>query len=328
MKQITSSIQKTQPIPLLILTGPTGVGKTDLSLLLAEQLNGEIISADSIQVYRYMDIGSAKIMPDEMKGIRHHLIDILSPDEEFNVFEFQKRAKEAITRITERGKLPIMTGGTGFYIQSVLYDITFNIEDNHHTVREKYRQMVQEKGLPYVYEQLRQIDPDGAAAIHPNNEKRILRALEYFENTGEPISVHNKRESQKTSPYRFLYIVLNRERKTLYDRIDKRVDKMLAQGLVKEVEGLLSMGYDRNLVSMQGLGYKEIAAYLCGECSLNDAVEILKRDTRHFAKRQLTWFRREKCVTFIQYEDYDNDINRMCEKICQCWKELSPDSFR
>ncbi len=305
--------------PLLILTGPTGVGKTELSIKLAKKLRGEIISADSIQVYKHMNIGSAKIMPSEMEGIRHHLVDILMPDEEFNIFEFQKRAKDAIRGIYDRGGLPIIVGGTGFYIQSVLYDIDFNKEDNDKSVRMKYEKLAEEKGVSYVYELLQKIDPVSAENIHRNNEKRIIRALEYYENTGELMSVHNLRESQKTSPYHFMYFVLNRERNTLYERIDKRVEQMLRDGLVDEVKSLLAMGYGRELVSMQGLGYKEIAACLEGEYTLEEAASILKRDTRHFAKRQLTWFRRERNVTFINYEDYSNDVDRICEELCMRW---------
>ena len=304
--------------PLIILTGPTGVGKTDLSIQLAKKINGEIISADSIQVYRHFDIGSAKITPDEMQGVKHYLIDILNPEEEFNIYLFKQYASEAMREIYGKGRIPMIVGGTGFYIQSILYDIDFNSEENEDkTVREKYEHIAEEYGAEYLHGLLRTVDPDSADSIHPNNIKRVIRALEYYEHTGERISVHNEREAQKQSPYNFLYFVLNRNRDVLYERINKRVDKMVADGLVDEVKGLLDMGYSRNLVSMQGLGYKEIAAYLEGECSMEEAVELLKRDTRHFAKRQLTWFRREKSVRFINYEDYGNDINNMCEALQQ-----------
>lgn len=304
--------------PLIILTGPTGVGKTDLSIQLAKKINGEIISADSIQVYRHFDIGSAKITPDEMQGVKHYLIDILNPEEEFNIYLFKQYASEAMREIYGKGRIPMIVGGTGFYIQSILYDIDFNSEENEDkTVREKYEHIAEEYGAEYLHGLLRTVDPDSADSIHPNNIKRVIRALEYYEHTGERISVHNEREAQKQSPYNFLYFVLNRNRDVLYERINKRVDKMVADGLVDEVKRLLDMGYSRNLVSMQGLGYKEIAAYLEGECSMKDAVELLKRDTRHFAKRQLTWFRREKSVRFINYEDYGNDINNMCEALQQ-----------
>lgn len=305
--------------PLVILTGPTGVGKTELSIQLAKKLDGEIISADSIQVYKHMDIGSAKILPYEMCGIKHYLVDIIEPDEEFNIYIFQQKAKQAMEEIYAKGRVPIIVGGTGFYIQSILYDIDFNTEDSDKTVRHKYENLAKEKGVHYLYRLLADIDPESAENIHENNEKRIIRALEYYENTGELMSVHNKREREKSSPYNFRYFVLNRQRDILYDRIDRRVDQMLKDGLVDEVKHLLELGYARSLVSMQGLGYKEIAACLEGEYTLEEAVDIIKRDTRHFAKRQLTWFRREKSVNFINYEDYSNDVERICEqlyKIC------------
>lgn len=301
--------------PLVILTGPTGVGKTELSIKLAKKINGAVISADSIQVYRHMDIGSAKIMPQEMDGVKHYLIDIINPDEEFNVFVFQKLVKNAMDEIYNQGKIPIITGGTGFYIQSVLYDIDFNEEDSDKSVRKKYTDILADKGIDYLYELLKKTDPKSAEAIHKNNSKKIIRALEYYENTGELMSVHNKKEREKTSPYNYAYFVLNRERKTLYDRIEYRVDKMIEKGLVDEVKHLRDLGYDRSLVSMQGLGYKEIVSYLDGEYDLDTAIDIIKRDTRHFAKRQLTWFRREKDVMFLNYEDYSNSVNMMCDKI-------------
>ncbi len=301
--------------PLLIITGPTGVGKTELSINLAKRLNGEIISADSIQVYKYMDIGSAKITKAEMDGVKHYLVDCIDPADEFNVFVFQKMAKEAMKEIYQAGKLPILVGGTGFYIQSVLYDIDFSEEQGDKSVRMKYEKLLETNGVDYLYELLKQTDPASAESIHKNNSKKIIRALEYYENTGELMSKHNETERQKESPYNFEYIVLNRERSVLYDRIEQRVDRMLEQGLVDEVKHLLELGYDRHLVSMQGLGYKEIVNYLNGEYDLDTAVEIIKRDTRHFAKRQLTWFRREKTVRFLNYEDYENRVDKMTDKI-------------
>lgn len=303
--------------PLVVITGPTGVGKTDLSIMLAKKINGEIISADSIQVYKYMDIGSAKIMPEEMDGITHYLVDCIYPDEEFNIYVFKKMALLAMEEIYNKGKIPIIVGGTGFYIQSIIYDIEFKEEENEidsqNEIRKKYEDLAKLHGNSYVHNILRDIDPDSADAIHENNLKRVIRAIEYYENTNELMSVHNKRESEKESPYDFNYFVLNRDRDLLYKRINYRVDKMLEAGLVEEVRKLLSMGYDRNLVSMQGLGYKEIVSYLSDEISLDEAVEIIKRDTRRFAKRQLTWFRREKNVTMINYEDYNNDVEKICD---------------
>lgn len=310
--------------PLIILTGPTGVGKTELSIELAGTINGEIISADSIQVYRYMDIGSAKVTPEEMHGIKHYLIDILNPDEDFNIYLFKQYAKKAMEEIYAKGKIPIIVGGTGFYIQSILYDIDFSgEEETDKTSRIKYEELARLYGNAYVHELLRRVDKESAANIHENNLKRVIRALEYYEHTGEKMSAHNERERAKESPYHFAYFVLNRERDILYERIDKRVDIMLEQGLVAEVRNLLDMGYSRNLVSMQGLGYKEIAAYLDGEMSLDEAVAVIKRDTRHFAKRQLTWFRREKTVIMMNYEDYNNSIEAMQSAILKHLGQLN-----
>lgn len=298
--------------PLVILTGPTAVGKTELSIALAKRLDGEIISADSIQVYRGMDIGSAKITPREQQGIRHYLIDVLNPDEEFNIFIFKQMAEQAISEIYSKGKIPILTGGTGFYIQSVLYDIQFPEQEDNRW-RFHYEAMAKEKGKEYIHRLLREVDAEYADTVHYNNEKRVIRALEFYRQTGRKLSEHNKIQRDNESPYDFRYFVLNRDRKILYDRINRRVDLMLEQGLAEEVKHLLDSGYDRNLVSMQGLGYKEIAAYLAGEISMSDAAEAIKRDTRRFAKRQLTWFRREKTVTFINYEDFDNDTEQMID---------------
>ena len=294
--------------PLVIITGPTGVGKTDISIDIAKKINGEIISADSMQIYKYMDIGSAKITKEEMDGIKHYLVDELNPDEEFNVYMFKTMSKRAMEEIYAKGKIPIIVGGTGFYIQSILYDIEFSDEEEKgDSIRKKYEQLAKEKGNLYVHKLLEEVDKESADSIHENNLKRVIRALEYFEVNHEKISVHNSREASKKSPYNFVYFVLNRQRDVLYERIDKRVDMMIEQGLVNEVKNLLTLGYMPDLVSMQGLGYKEIVAYLNGEYTLDEAVEIIKRDTRHFAKRQLTWFRREKEVTFMNYEDYGND---------------------
>lgn len=289
---------------LIILTGPTAVGKTDLSIRLAKETNGEIISADSMQVYRTMDIGTAKIKKEEMSGIPHHLIDILDPDEEFNVVLFKKYAKEAIEDITGRGKTPIIVGGTGFYIQAVLYDIDFEENDDDMSYRYKLEAIAKEKGNIHLHNMLDKIDHEAALKIHPNNIRRVIRALEFYDKTGKKISEHNEREAARKSPYNFEYFVLNDERSKLYDRIDKRVDVMIKEGLLDEVKGLLDKGYTRDLVSMQGLGYKEIIDYLNGAVTIDEAVYTLKRDTRHFAKRQLTWAKREKEVTWVNKYDF------------------------
>lgn len=293
--------------PLIILTGPTAVGKTDLSISLAKAVNGEIISADSMQVYRNMDIGTAKIMPDEMQGIRHHLIDVLDPSEDFNVFLFKELATKAMNEIYERGHVPIIAGGTGFYIQSVLYDIDFSNEENDNSYRKELEVLALEKGAEYVHNMLKEIDIESAEQIHFNNTKRVIRALEYYHLTGQKMSDHNKEQRAKESPYNFAYFVLNDLREKIYERINKRVDIMVENGLVEEVRKLVSMGYTREMVSMQGLGYKEIIDYINGEISLEEAIYRLKRDTRHFAKRQLTWFGREKTVTFVNKNEFNND---------------------
>ena len=271
--------------PLVVLTGPTAVGKTDASIGLAKALGGEIISADSMQVYQYMDIGSAKVRPEEMEGIPHFLVDELKPWEEFHVVRFKQMAKAAMEGIYARGHIPIVVGGTGFYIQALLYDIDFSENDGDDSYRRELEQIAGRQGKTALHERLRAVDPASALQIHENNVKRVIRALEFYHQTGQRISEHNERERQKESPYRFVYFVLNDDRKRLYERIDSRVDRMLEDGLVDEVAALRDMGCKRDMVSMQGLGYKEIFAYLDGELSLEEAIYRLKRDTRHFAKR-------------------------------------------
>lgn len=297
--------------PLIILTGPTAVGKTALSVKLAKVINGSIISADSMQVYRGMDIGSAKVTKEEMGGIKHYLIDVLEPDEEFHVVRFQQMAKEAMAEIYQEGKIPILTGGTGFYIQSVLYDIDFTSQQEDTAYRERLEQLAKEQGNESLHAMLQEVDPVSAEKIHANNVKRVIRALEFYEKTGTPISEHNEKEAAKESPYVFCYFVLNDDRQRLYDRIELRIDQMLEQGLVDEVRKLKEKGYHKEMVSMQGLGYKEILAWLDGEISYEDAVYILKRDTRHFAKRQLTWFRREKDVIWVDKDKFNYDDDRI-----------------
>ena len=299
--------------PLIILTGPTAVGKTKASIGLAKALNGEIISADSMQVYKYMDIGSAKIRPEEMDGIKHYMIDELEPDEEFHVVRFQQMAKAAMEEIYAKGKVPIVVGGTGFYIQALLYDIDFTENEEDTAYRMELEQIAKENGPEKLHEMLREVDPESADAIHANNVKRVIRALEFYKLTGQKISEHNEKERAKKSPYEFCYFVLNDDRKLLYDRIDLRIDKMMEEGLLEEVSSLKNKGYTKDMVSMQGLGYKEILDYLNGECSLEEAIYILKRDTRHFAKRQLTWFRRERDVIWVDKNNYDHDEEKILE---------------
>lgn len=293
--------------PLIILTGPTAVGKTALSIQLAKAIGGEIISADSMQVYQYMDIGSAKIRRDEMDGVPHYLVDVLKPEEEFHVVRFQEMAKEAMEKIYANNHIPIVVGGTGFYIQALLYDIDFTEQQCDETYRRQLEDLAREHGAEYLHGILREVDPASAEAIHANNIKRVIRALEFYHLSGKKISEHNETERQKQSPYNFAYFVLTDERAKLYERIDRRVDAMIEAGLVEEVKKLKSMGCSREMVSMQGLGYKEILAYLDGGCTLEEAVYIIKRETRHFAKRQLTWFKRERDVIWLDKQAFGYD---------------------
>ncbi len=301
--------------PLIVITGPTAVGKTDLSIRLAKDINGEIISADSIQIYKYMDIGSAKVMPSEMDGVKHHLIDELYPDEEFNVYSFKNMANKAMEEIYKGGAVPIIAGGTGFYIQSVLYDINFDEEQGDKEYRHMLEELAKNKGNEYIHNMLKAVDEESAAIIHMNNTKRVIRALEYYHETGKKFSKNNEEQRQNESPYDFKYFVLNMDRDKLYERINMRVDMMVRAGLVEEVEKLLKMGYHKELNSMQGIGYKEIVSYINGEMSFDEAIELLKQNTRHFAKRQLTWFRREKTVTWVDYEKFNNDREKLYQFI-------------
>ncbi len=297
--------------PLIILTGPTAVGKTELSIALAKAVGGEIISADSMQVYRHMDIGSAKIMPEETGGVPHHLIDVLEPTEEFNVVVFQKLARKAAEEIYGRGHIPVLVGGTGFYIQALLYDIDFTENDEDTELRRSLSKLADKEGADALYERLRAVDPESCENIHKNNVKRVIRAIEFYEKTGRKISAHNKEQRKNESPYRFAYFVLNDSRERIYQRIDKRVDLMMECGLVDEVRALQGLGCHGGMVSMQGLGYKQILSCLEGEISMDEAVYLIKRDTRHFAKRQLTWFKREKEVTWVQKDVFDYDSQKI-----------------
>ena len=299
--------------PLIVLTGPTAVGKTKLSISLAKAVGGEIISADSMQIYKYMDIGSAKIKPEEMQGVPHYLVDELMPDEEFHIVRFQQMAKAAMEKIYSHGHIPILVGGTGFYIQAVTRDIDFTEAIQEDGYREELEALAEEKGPEYLHQMLREVDPKSAQEIHANNVKRVIRALEFYHQNKTPISSHNEEQKERKSPYNLAYFVLNAPRELLYERIDRRVDEMLADGLVKEVEGLKAMGCHQGMVSMQGLGYKEILAYLDGENPLEEAVRILKRDTRHFAKRQLTWFRREPEVTWVNKDEFGYEDEKILE---------------
>ena len=309
--------------PLIVLTGPTAVGKTSLSISLAKAVNGEIISADSMQVYKKMDIGSAKIRSEEMQGIPHYLVDVLEPEEEFHIVKFQQMAKKAMEDIYSRGKIPILVGGTGFYIQAVTKDIDFTEAQQENDYRKELEALAEEKGGEHLHEMLRKVDPVSADAIHAHNVKRVIRALEFYHQNGSPISAHNEEQKQHESPYNLAYFVLNMPRELLYERIDLRVDQMMKEGLLEEVSRLKEEGCHRGMVSMQGLGYKEILAYLDGEYPLEEAVRVLKRDTRHFAKRQLTWFRREQEVTWVNKDQFSYQEDQILDYMLEiCRKKV------
>ncbi len=301
---------------LIIITGPTAVGKTALSIKLAKKINGEIISADSMQIYKGMDIGTAKVTPEETEGIRHYLVDVLEPTQDFNVFEFQRMAKEAVDTITGNGKIPIVAGGTGFYIRALLYDAEFE-EMGDIGIRKRLEKEAHIHGKEALYERLKNVDPEYAISVHPNNVKRVIRALEYIEQTDEKFSEYNKRLGEKESPYDFSYFVLTDDRDVMYSNIDKRVDRMMEDGLVDEVRSLLDMGISPKNTSMQAIGYKEITDHLEGLCTIEEAVDKIKQNTRHYAKRQLTWFRKEKTVTFIDKRDFGRDNDRILEYIME-----------
>ena len=279
--------------PLIVIGGPTACGKTGFSIKLAKEIGGEIISADSMQVYRYMDIGTAKVTPEEADGVPHYLIDEFDPNEEYNVMLFQQKAKTYMEEIWAKGKIPILVGGTGFYINALLYDNDFTETDNDTSYREECYKLAREQGTEVLYERLKEIDPEYAENIHANNVKRVTRALEYHYLTGQKFSEHNAEQKEKKTPYDAAVIILNMDREKLYERIELRIDIMMEQGLLEEVKSLLEKGYTPDLVSMQGIGYKEFIPYFNGECTLEEAVTQLKTKTRRFAKRQLTWFRRQ-----------------------------------
>lgn len=307
--------------PMVILTGPTAVGKTDLSIKLAKRINGEIISADALQVYRYMDIGTAKVTKKEMDGVKHYLIDVLEPTEDFNAARFKQMADEAVSEIYKKGKIPIITGGTGFYIQAVLYDIDFDgsfdeeSEKKQSGLRDKFNRMLEEYGKEYIHDKLREVDEKSAESIHPNNTQRVIRALEYYYSTGQKFSVHNEQQREKSSDYNFAYFVLNDDRKRLYDRIDKRVDIMFDNGLLDEMRMLLDKGLKYENQSMQAIGYRELFDYFNNEQSLEETKELIKQNSRRYAKRQLTWFRRERDVDWINYPDFDYSKEKILDYI-------------
>ena len=290
---------------VIVIAGPTATGKTDLAVELALKVGGEVISADSMQIYRKMNIGTAKPTIEERRGIPHHMIDIIDPDEEFSVAQFKSAADACIKEIVERGKVPIVAGGTGLYINSLVYNISFSDTISDWDYREQLKNLALEKGPLILHEMLEEVDPDSAASIHPNNVKRVIRALEVYKTTGRPISEHKEESRKNPPPYDYKIFGLEVSRDILYCRIEKRVDKMMDLGLYEEVENLLKSGYSPKLVSLQGIGYKEIISPIKGKCSLETAVENIKKGTRHLAKKQITWFNKTDGLKWIRTDKMD-----------------------
>ncbi len=294
--------------PLIVIAGPTAVGKSELSVRLAQKIGGSIICADSMQVYRGMDIGTAKLTKEEMQDIPHYLIDIYDPSEDFNIVSFKELAKKAIDSVYALGRIPIITGGTGFYIQSVVYDIDFTQADELSGYRSQLENLIETKGAEYVHDMLESVDPKAALMIHKNDHKRMIRALEYHRQTGEKISDHNAKSAGSTSCYNVCYFVLNDRRERIYDKINARVDRMIEDGLVDEVRSLMDKGLTKDAVSMHGIGYKEIMEYLEGDATLEEAIYNIKLASRHFAKRQLTWFKRERDVIWLDRDEIGDPL--------------------
>lgn len=303
---------------LLIIAGPTAVGKTDTGIILADKLNGEIISADSMQIYKNMNIGTAKPNLEERKGVMHHLIDIINPDENFSVAEFQRLAGGIIDDLISNKKLPIIVGGTGLYINSLIYDMDFTQFASNRKLRETLQKEAEKMGNEYIHNKLKKIDPNLADRIHPNNVRRVIRAIEVYHGTGDKMGDFS-RDIVLNDEYEFFLAGLTRGRSELYDRINKRVDIMIEQGLIEEVRDLLNLGYSKDLISFKGLGYKEIIEYLEGRYDLNEAIRILKRNTRRYAKRQLTWFRRYESINWYNVSDYPTGEN-LAEHIIEDFK--------
>ncbi len=285
--------------PLLVILGPTAVGKTELSLSLAHEVKGEIISADSMQVYRGLDIGTAKVSPDERKEVPHHLIDIIEPDQEFSVADFQEMVDRLIPQICNRGRLPMMVGGTGLYIKAVVEGFMLPEMETDRELRRKLRKKAREYGNKHVHQMLEEIDPELAAKLHPNDLRRIIRGIEIYHQTGQTKTYFKKKQEKESGRYRALKIGLLREREELYQRINQRVDKMIADGLIAEVKSLLAGKTELSKTARQALGYKEIIDFLNGEYDLEEAVRLIKRDTRHYAKKQLTWFKRDDDIHWL-----------------------------
>ncbi|MBS6502808.1 MAG: tRNA (adenosine(37)-N6)-dimethylallyltransferase MiaA [Clostridium sp.] len=292
---------------VLVIAGPTAVGKTDLSIKLAKELNGEIISTDSMQIYKYMDIGSAKITKEEMCGVPHHMIDVVDPSTPFSVADYKEMAQKCIDDIISRGKLPILTGGTGLYINALTCNMNFTEAENDLKYRSELEELAEKHGNEYIHNMLNDIDPISYKEIHYNNRKRVIRALEVYKLTKKPFSSFNAGEEFYNGPYDVTYYVLNMDREKLYNRINLRVDIMMDKGLLEECIKLKKMGYNSSVQSMQGIGYKEIFYYLENKISLNEAVEMIKQGSRNYAKRQLTWFRRDPRAIILDKDIFSED---------------------
>lgn len=295
--------------PLVIIAGPTAVGKTDISIEIAKRLNGEIVSADSMQIYKYLDIGSAKPTPEEMQEIKHYLIDEIDPRAEFSVSEYKELAKKYIKEVSLKGKLPIVAGGTGLYVNSLVYDMDFSNASSNKEIRDKLTKEYEEYGSEYLHNKLKGVDSKASQRIHPNNVQKVIRALEIFYTTGESIKDFSS-DLVENEDYNYILIGLNRDREELYERVNKRVGIMIDNGLIEEVKNLVNMGLKAEDISMKGIGYKEIIGYLDGEYDLDRAIYLIKRNTRRYAKRQLTWFKRYKKMKWF---NLDENINK--EKI-------------
>lgn len=292
--------------PLCLIVGPTAIGKTEVSIKLAKKLNGEIISADSMQIYKYMNIGTAKIAENEKEEIPHYMIDIINPDENFTVAEYKKMALKYINNIHRKNKLPIIVGGSGLYINSIVYNLNFTKVSPNEELRKEYNKLAETYGNQYIYNKLKAIDPKSAKRINQNDTKRIIRAIEIYHSTGKPMSCYYDNFRKENDNFNIIMIGLVMNRHELYEKINNRVDMMIQNGLIQEVEHLLKMGYNENLKSMEALGYKEIIMYLKGQLTLNDATNQIKKKTRNFAKRQLTWFRRDNRIKWINLDEFNN----------------------
>ncbi|AWW25315.1 tRNA (adenosine(37)-N6)-dimethylallyltransferase MiaA [Acetobacterium carbinolicum] len=294
---------ETKKPKILVVVGPTASGKTALGVALAKKLNGEIISADSMQIYKYMNIGTAKVTLEEMQGVPHHLVDCVSPDEEFSVAKYKKAALGAIEAILSKGKLPIIIGGTGLYINSLSLPWDFQKKDSDEIIRWRLTAEAEVLGKEALYQRLKSVDPVTAESVHPNNQNRIIRALEIYELTGKPKSHFDEETKKQEVPYDYIILGLDWDRETLYHRINHRVDRMIEEGLVEETKMLVERGYDWNLTALKAIGYKELKPYLEGVSTLAEAVTILKRDSRHYAKRQMTWFRKDKRIQWLKMSE-------------------------